>query len=52
MTKENERNFQMTNACHICNKLYAEENNRVRAHCHIIGKYEVPLIKFATLIID
>ena len=29
MTKENERNFQMTNKCH----------NRVRAHCHVTGKY-------------
>ena len=39
MTKEKERNFQMTNKCHICNILYAEKGNRVRAHCQVTGKY-------------
>ena len=39
MTKEKERNFQMTNKWHICNILYAEKSNRVRAHCQVTGKY-------------
>lgn len=33
--KENERNFQMANKCHICNKLYTRKDNWVRDHCDI-----------------
>ena len=39
MTKAYDKNFQMTNKCHICNKLYIENYIRVSDHCHKIGKY-------------
>ena len=39
MTKDNEKEFQKANECHICNKKYNENDVRVRDHCHITGKY-------------
>ena len=39
MTKENEREFQKSDECYICNKKYTDEDVKVRDHCHITGKY-------------
>ena len=39
MTKENEKEFQKADECHICNKKYTNQDIRVRDHCHITGKY-------------
>ena len=39
MTKEDEEEFQKANECHICNKIYTNEDIKVRDHCHITGKY-------------
>ena len=39
MTKENEKEFQKADECHICNKKYTEKDIQVRDHCHITGKY-------------
>ena len=36
--KEEER-FQLTNSCWICDKLFDVGDDKVRAHCHITGKY-------------
>lgn len=38
MTKDNEKNFQMRDKCHICYKLYTEKD--------ILKNIEVLLIKF------
>ena len=34
---EEEEQFERSNICWICNKLI--ENDKVRNHCHITGKY-------------
>lgn len=41
MTASDERDFQNSTSCHICEKKYKPEeyNLRVRDHCHITGKY-------------
>ena len=39
MTKEDEKEFKKAKECHICNKIYTDEDIRVRDHCHITGKY-------------
>ena len=36
--EENER-FELTNICFICNGLINVNDNKVRDHCHITGKY-------------
>ena len=33
------RRFQSSNKCWICNKLFTEEDKKVRDHDHITGKY-------------
>ena len=37
--KDDEKDFQKADKCHICNKIYTEKDIRVRDHCHITGKY-------------
>ena len=37
MTQKEEENFQSSNTCWRCEKLIEDE--KVRAHCHITGKY-------------
>ena len=37
-TEEDEANFNATYACHICDE-YLPENDKVRDHCHLTGKY-------------
>ena len=39
MTKDDEKEFQKSKGCYICNKKYTEKDIRVRDHCHITGKY-------------
>ena len=39
MTEEDKRDFETADECHICNKKYAEKDEKVRDHCHITGKY-------------
>ena len=36
---EDEKRFQLSNKCWICDKLFAVGDNKVRDHCHITGKY-------------
>ena len=39
LTKEDEKNFQESEKCHICNKKYRNKSTKVRDHCHVTGKY-------------
>ena len=39
MTEEEEHLFQQSNSCWICKKLIDNENEKVRDHCHIAGKF-------------
>ena len=39
MCLENGKRFQSSNKCWICNKLFADEDKKVRDHDRITGKY-------------
>ena len=39
MSLEDEERFQSSNKCWICNKLFTDEDNKVRDHDHITGRY-------------
>ena len=39
MSAENEERFQSSNKCWVCDKLFDVGDNKVRDHCHVIGKY-------------
>ena len=39
MTDEDKDAFQKATKCHICDTKYADEEIRVRDHCHITGKF-------------
>ena len=39
VTEEEEYLFQQSNSCWICNKIIDNEDEKVKDHCHITGKY-------------
>ena len=39
VTEEEEKQFQLSNMCWICEKRIDDDNGRVIDHCHIRGKY-------------
>ena len=39
MTKEEEHLFQQSNNCWICKKLIDNNDEKVRDHCHVTGKF-------------
>ena len=39
MTEEEEHLFQKSKSCWICKKLIDNDEENVRDHCHIIGKF-------------
>ena len=39
---EDEKRFQSSNKCWICNKLFTDEDKKVREHDHISGRYRGP----------
>ena len=39
MSEEEEHLFQQSNSCWICKKLIDNEDEKVRDHCHITGKF-------------
>ena len=39
LTKVEEKEFQKSTHCHICNRKYGKDDVPVRDHCHITGKY-------------
>lgn len=43
MQADNWTDFNSTDICHICKEVtVAEEDNKVRDHCHICGQYRGP----------
>ena len=40
MTEEDEEDFENNNICRFCEKNI--ESDRIRAHCHLTGKYRGP----------
>ena len=41
MSEEEEHLFQQSNSCWICEKLIDNDEEKVRDHCHITGKFRV-----------
>ena len=39
MSEEEEEQFQLSNICWICEKLIDDDDEKVRDHCHITGKF-------------
>ena len=39
MSAEDEERFEVSNNYWICDKLFDAGDNKLRAHCHIPGKY-------------
>ena len=39
MTEEEEDLFQKSNSCWICKKLIDNDEDKVRDHCHVTGKF-------------
>ena len=39
MTEEEENLFQKSNNCWICKKLIDNDEEKVRDHCHVTGKF-------------
>ena len=39
ITCAEEGRFQLSYSCWICDKLFQVEDDKVRYHCHITGKY-------------
>ncbi|XP_068680645.1 uncharacterized protein [Montipora foliosa] len=39
MTRDNEKEFQKADKCHICEKEYNKTDVRVTDHCHVTGQY-------------
>ena len=36
---EKEEEFQLSNICWICEKLIDDDDEKVRDHCHVTGKF-------------
>ena len=49
ITQEQERKFQRSTKCYICEKKFTEKSIKVRDHCHITGKYRGPAHKACNL---
>ena len=39
MSEKDEKRFQSSNTCWICDKLFDARDNKIRDHCDITGKY-------------
>ena len=39
MSEKEEERFQSSNICWICKKLIDSDNEKVRDHCHVTGKF-------------
>ncbi|XP_071580493.1 uncharacterized protein, partial [Temnothorax nylanderi] len=42
LTREEWETFRSATQCHICEKPFAPDDNRVRDHCHLTGRYRGP----------
>ena len=39
MSKEEEHLFQQSSSCWICKKIINDDNEKVRGHCYVTGKF-------------
>ena len=39
MSEEQEEKFQSSNTCWVCDKLIDNDDEKIRDHCHITGKF-------------
>ena len=39
MGEKEEEQFQLSNTCWICEKLIDDDNEKLRGHCHVTGKF-------------
>ena len=39
MSEKKEEEFESSNICWICEKLIDDDHEKVRDHCHVIGKF-------------
>ena len=39
MSEEEEHSFQQSNSCWICKKIVNDDDEKVRDHCHVTGKF-------------
>ena len=39
MSEEEEHSFQQSKSCWICKKLIVNDEEKVRDHCHVTGKF-------------
>ena len=39
ISEEGEEQFQLSSTCWICEKLIDDDNEKVRDHCHVTGKF-------------
>ena len=39
MSEKEDEQFQLSNACWICKKLIDNDDEKVRNHCHVTGKF-------------
>ena len=44
MTVDDEKNFESSNKCWICNKFYTEGDNKARDHDHVIGVQHIKTV--------
>ena len=49
MTKENRKDYQTADKCHMYNELWDTEDVWVRGHCHVTGKSKVSAHKSCDL---
>ncbi|XP_070152494.1 uncharacterized protein [Polyergus mexicanus] len=40
LTRDERKKFYSAIHCHICEKLFAQDDTRVRDHCHLTGRYQ------------
>ena len=48
MSKKGEHLFQLSKSCWICKKLIDNDEEKVRDHCHVTGRFRVQLIGIET----
>ena len=44
MSGKDEERFQLSNDCWICDKLFDVGDDKVKDHCHVMGKYRGSLL--------